>query len=266
MSSIYSWAILMQDREIEVYSPALSYSSFSIFTSSQVVAAYSNGLCDSVFVISKDDVIDPGIPTADCAKFTAIAVSSNGKYLALYSSSKDDTGGRVWVVSANFRNNIVSVTVPDSTPEQLAWCGSDSVVASWFGPTQNLVFMMGPKGQNITFSGIFSRVHLLTEIDGMRFLSCEKNEFVQKVPSGTQEISQSSRSRCSINPYSTHPQDLAHTHTHTHAHSFSWFSDPLVPVVTSSTKPGNILTARTPMPRTSCVRLRTTRTTRTTMP
>ena len=196
-----------------------------------MVAAYNNGLCDSVFVISKDDVIDPVIPPADCAKFTAIAVSANGKYLSLYSKdyTKDESGGRVWVVSANFRNNIVSVIVPNNTPDQLVWCGSDSVVASWFDETQNLVLMMGPKGQVIPFSGIFSRVHLLTEIDGMRFLSADKNEFVQKVPSGTQEISNSFRSRfpypptCSPAPLPqtyTHklcsPAPATHTHTHTH--------------------------------------------------
>src|SRR3954451_21195770 len=57
-------------------------------------------------------------------------------------------------------------------------CGTDSVVLYW----DKLVLMVGPFGDWIKYS-YDDAIYLVPEIDGVRIISSDKCEFLQKVPS-----------------------------------------------------------------------------------
>ncbi|KAI8822509.1 Vps16, N-terminal region-domain-containing protein [Fimicolochytrium jonesii] len=111
--------------------------------------------------------------------FLRMSVSPNGKFLALYTSE-----GKLWVVSTDFQKNLAEFSTNSANPPtQMTWCGTDSVVLHWPGT----VLMVGPFGDWIkyTYDGV---VHLVTEIDGLRIISNDKCEFLQRVPSATESI------------------------------------------------------------------------------
>ncbi|KAI9106064.1 Vps16, N-terminal region-domain-containing protein [Phlyctochytrium arcticum] len=111
--------------------------------------------------------------------FTSASVSPNGKFLALFTEE-----GRLWVVSTDFQKNLAEFATNSSTPPlQMTWCGTDSVVLHW----PDSVLMVGPFGDWIkyTYEGI---VRLVPEIDGLRIISNEKCEFLQRVPTSMEEV------------------------------------------------------------------------------
>ncbi|CAO3625786.1 unnamed protein product [Cunninghamella echinulata] len=111
--------------------------------------------------------------------FTKMAVSPNGKYLALFTAE-----GKLWVVSTDFEKNLSEyATKSKIPPQQLVWCGTDSVVMYW----DKIVLMIGPFGDWIKFS-YDEPIFLSSEIDGIRITSNDKCELLQKVPTSTEEI------------------------------------------------------------------------------
>ncbi|KAI8911364.1 Vps16, N-terminal region-domain-containing protein [Powellomyces hirtus] len=111
--------------------------------------------------------------------FTRMSVSPNGKFLALFTAD-----GRLWVLSTDFQNKLAEFsTSSDSPPIQMTWCGIDSVVLHW----PDTVLMVGPFGDWIKYS-FDGTVHLVSELDGVRIISTDKCEFLQRVPSATEAI------------------------------------------------------------------------------
>ncbi|CAG8504867.1 16310_t:CDS:10 [Funneliformis caledonium] len=111
--------------------------------------------------------------------FTKMAVSPNGKFLALFTAD-----GKLWVVSTDFNKNLSEFTTNfKAPPQQLIWCGTDSVVLYW----DKIVLMVGPFGDYIKYS-YDDTIYLVPEIDGVRVISSDKCEFLQKVPNVTEEI------------------------------------------------------------------------------
>ncbi|KAF9172947.1 hypothetical protein BGX21_004216 [Mortierella sp. AD011] len=111
--------------------------------------------------------------------FTKMSVSPDGKFLALFTSD-----GKLWVVSTDFRKNLSEfATRSHVPPQQLVWCGTDSVVLYW----DKIVLMVGPFGDWIKYS-YDDAIFLIPEIDGIRVISSEKCEFLQKVPDVTESI------------------------------------------------------------------------------
>ncbi|CAI2176411.1 4285_t:CDS:10 [Funneliformis geosporum] len=111
--------------------------------------------------------------------FTKMAVSPNGKFLALFTAD-----GKLWVVSTDFNKNLSEFTTNSKAPpQQLIWCGTDSVVLYW----DKIVLMVGPFGDYIKYS-YDDTIYLVPEIDGVRIISSDKCEFLQKVPNVTEEI------------------------------------------------------------------------------
>ncbi|KND02893.1 tethering complex subunit VPS16 [Spizellomyces punctatus DAOM BR117] len=111
--------------------------------------------------------------------FSGMSVSPNGKFLALFT-----TDGRLWVVSTDFQKNLAEFSTNSSTPPvQMTWCGTDAVVLHW----PDTVLMVGPFGDWIKYSyeGI---VHLVPEVDGVRIISDERCEFLQRVPTAIEDI------------------------------------------------------------------------------
>ncbi|KAL1915507.1 uncharacterized protein VTP21DRAFT_6631 [Calcarisporiella thermophila] len=111
--------------------------------------------------------------------FTKMSVSPNGKFLALFTAD-----GKLWVVSTDFQENLSEFSTKSKLPpQQLVWCGTDSVVLYW----DKIMLMVGPLGDWIKFS-CEDPAFLFPEIDGVRIITGEKCEFLQKVPSVTEDI------------------------------------------------------------------------------
>ncbi|OZJ06505.1 hypothetical protein BZG36_00636 [Bifiguratus adelaidae] len=111
--------------------------------------------------------------------FLKMAVSPNGKLLALFTVT-----GRVWVISSDFQQDYSSFNTESKVaPQQLVWCANDSVVLYW----DKVVLMVGPHGDFIKFS-YEEGIHLIPEIDGVRIITSDTCEFLQKVPDVTEDI------------------------------------------------------------------------------
>ncbi|CAG8569116.1 1317_t:CDS:10 [Ambispora gerdemannii] len=104
--------------------------------------------------------------------FTKMAVSPNGKFLALFT-----TDGKLWVVSTDFQKNLSEFATKSKVPpQQLVWCGTDSVVMYW----DKIVLMVGPFGDWIKHT-YDDAIYLVPEVDGVRVISSDKCEFLQKL-------------------------------------------------------------------------------------
>ena len=98
--------------------------------SPEVLAAIDNG---SVLNISYNSTKDLGISQGP---FTKMAVSPNGKLLACFTRD-----GILWVVSSDFSKNLSQFDTQSKVdPDQMVWCGADSVVLYW----DSILLMIGP--------------------------------------------------------------------------------------------------------------------------
>jgi len=68
-------------------------------------------------------------------------------------------------------------------PEQLVWCGVDSVLLYW----EEQLVMVGPYGDVVRFS-YDEPIVLIPECDGVRVLSNTYMEFLRRVPDSTVSI------------------------------------------------------------------------------
>eukprot|EP01135_Chromosphaera_perkinsii_P006872 Nk52_evm27s621 gene=Nk52_evmTU27s621 len=133
------------------------------------------GRDSTVFVVDVNEAQDQQM---NSGSFTQMTVSPNGKLIALFSVT-----GVLSVVSTDFQKSFTEYNSKTNvTPSQLCWCGTDSVIAAW----DNEVLMVGPFGgvKRYTYD---SSVFLIPEFDGIRILSNETHEFLQKVPSCVEE-------------------------------------------------------------------------------
>ncbi len=146
---------------------------FSLSQSVEVLLATSSGtvlLVDSLNV--QDQLLSMG-------PFTKMTVSPDGKLLACFTES-----GLLWVVPIDFSKNLSQFdTKSKIPPEQLVWCGGDSVVLYWEG----ILLMVGPYAdwQKYTYE---EAIHLIPECDGVRIISTRQCEFLQRVPDTIEDI------------------------------------------------------------------------------
>ncbi|KAI9777827.1 MAG: hypothetical protein M1839_008504 [Geoglossum umbratile] len=111
--------------------------------------------------------------------FTHISVSPNGRFVALYTEDK-----KLWVISSDFQKKLSEYDSRSrSIPKDVQWCGNNSVVLAW----EDEVHMVGPNGAASKYF-YDSRVHLVADIDGVRLITNDVCEFLQKVPDVTEEI------------------------------------------------------------------------------
>lgn len=106
--------------------------------------------------------------------FVKLAVSPNGRFFALYSEN-----GTVWVISSDFQRKLseLDTGMGNNWPREVVWCGNNSVVLCWDDEVQ----MMGPRGVALRYY-YEKKVHVIPDIDGVRIMSADKCEFLQKVP------------------------------------------------------------------------------------
>eukprot|EP00698_Gefionella_okellyi_P023700 TRINITY_DN8167_c0_g1_i1.p1 TRINITY_DN8167_c0_g1~~TRINITY_DN8167_c0_g1_i1.p1 ORF type:complete len:850 (-),score=211.21 TRINITY_DN8167_c0_g1_i1:1962-4364(-) len=111
--------------------------------------------------------------------FNKMAVAPTGKILACYTES-----GSLWVVSIDFQKNLSEFnTHKQDIPDQVVWCGTDSVLVCW----DRLVIMVGPFGDYIQYP-YDEPVYLVPESDGVRIVSNSLCEFVHRVPDSTHDV------------------------------------------------------------------------------
>lgn len=130
----------------------------------------------TVYVIDAAECEDRGL---EAGPFRHVSISPNGKFIALYT---DD--GKVWVISSDFQERFSEYESKVKTPpKDLQWCGNNAVVLAW----EDEIHLLGPSGAASNFE-YDSFVHLLPDIDGMRVVTGDVCEFLQKVPDSTEEV------------------------------------------------------------------------------
>ena len=79
---------------------------------------------DSVIVVDADAANDAGVPNGPITK---LSVAPNGQFVAAFTGE-----GKLVVWTADFGKFLSEfATQSDTPPEQVAWCGTDSVVLYW---------------------------------------------------------------------------------------------------------------------------------------
>ncbi|KAJ1801027.1 Vacuolar protein [Coemansia sp. RSA 2399] len=126
---------------------------------------------------AQDQLLDQG-------PYTRISVSPNGRLVALCSSSSSSS--RVQVASMDFQRSFSEYErTPPENPSDVAWCGSDAVVASFAAEA----VLIGPFGDTLAFEHD-APVHLVQELDGVRMFNGGVHEFLCKVGEDARSIFQ----------------------------------------------------------------------------
>ncbi|KAI0816380.1 vacuolar protein sorting-associated protein [Xylaria sp. FL0064] len=130
----------------------------------------------TVYVVDAADCEDRFL---DIGPFTHISASPNGKFAALYAAD-----GKTHVITSDFQDRLSEYDSRSQiTPKYLQWCGNDAVVIAW----EDEVNLVGP--QSAVASFVYEgRVHVIADHDGVRLLSNDVCDFVQKVPEVTDEV------------------------------------------------------------------------------
>ncbi|KAI0480552.1 Vps16, N-terminal region-domain-containing protein [Xylariaceae sp. FL0804] len=164
--------VLASPPEGEVHAWTIVPPNFTL--SRSVEALLSIG--STIYVVDATDCEDRFL---DIGPFTHITVSPNGKFAALYS-----TDGRAHVITADFQSRLSEYNSRSQiTPKYLQWCGNDAVVVAW----EDEVNVIGPNSAvaSYVYEG---RVHVIPDHDGVRLISNDVCDFVQKVPDVTDEV------------------------------------------------------------------------------
>ncbi|EFJ24200.1 hypothetical protein SELMODRAFT_101752 [Selaginella moellendorffii] len=130
----------------------------------------------TVMVVDGGSIQDQGTTIGPLGKMVA---SPNGSYVACFTHD-----GRLLVVTSDFSKTISEFDTQSALPpEQLIWCGMDSVLLY----SDDSVLMVGPYGDWTKYT-YDEPVVLIPECDGVRILSNTFMEFLQRVPDTTVSI------------------------------------------------------------------------------
>ena len=155
-----------------IYSWSLIPPSYTLSRSVEVLLAVGK----TIYVVDATDADDRILENGP---FRHVSVSPNGHFIALYT---DD--GKVWVVSSDFQNKLSEYDSKARTvPKDVQWCGNNSVALAW----EDEVHMVGPNGAALKYF-FDGWVHLLADVDGVRLITNEVCEFLQKVPEDSEEV------------------------------------------------------------------------------
>ncbi|KAL8768887.1 MAG: hypothetical protein Q9209_004941 [Squamulea sp. 1 TL-2023] len=130
----------------------------------------------TIYVVDASETEDRVLPNGP---FKHISVSPNGLYVTLYTED-----GMVWVITSDFQNKIGEYESKAKTPpKDVQWCGNDAVMLAW----EDEVHLIGPNGASLRYY-FDGWVHLLPDIDGVRLVTNDVCEFLQKVPDCTEHV------------------------------------------------------------------------------
>ncbi len=92
--------------------------------------------------------------------------------------------GVIWIGSSDFRRKFCEHDAQCMSPAvQLVWCGSGAVVLN----LGSVLLVLSPNRDNFTLI-LDSTSHVCPEVDGLRIITNNSHEFLQKVPLPNQEI------------------------------------------------------------------------------
>ncbi|KAK1404751.1 putative vacuolar protein sorting-associated protein 16-like [Heracleum sosnowskyi] len=130
---------------------------------------------DQILKVEEDEVKQLNV---DVGPIQKMAVSQNAKYLAAFTHD-----GRIVIMPMDFSDIAFEHTYESALPpEQLAWCGMDSVLLYW----DDMLLMVGVGGSVQYFYD--EPLIIIPECDGARILSNTSMEILQRVPDSTVSI------------------------------------------------------------------------------
>ncbi|EKG16533.1 Vps16 [Macrophomina phaseolina MS6] len=130
---------------------------------------------ETIYVVDATDCEDRMLQRGP---FRYTSVSPNGSFVALYTEDS-----KVWVVSSDFQNKLSEYDSRARTvPKDMQWCGNSAVVLAW----EDEIHLVGPNGSATKFF-YDSWVHLLPDVDGIRVLTNDVCELIQRVPDVSEE-------------------------------------------------------------------------------
>lgn len=136
------------------------------------------GVGDRVVAVDDEGTQDLG---REIAPLQRMAISLNGKFVAAFTHD-----GRLVVLPTDFHTVILEYHCESALPpQQIAWCGVDSVLLYW----DETLLVVGPNGDPINYT-YDEPIVLIPECDGVRILSNSSMEFLQRVPDSTVSIFQ----------------------------------------------------------------------------
>jgi len=92
--------------------------------------------------------------------------------------------GKVWVVSGDWSDKLSEYDSRVKTvPKDMQWCGSNAVALAW----EDEVHLIGPNGA-VTKFYYDAWIHLLPDVDGLRLLTNDVCEYLQKVPDACVDV------------------------------------------------------------------------------
>lgn len=173
----------------QVHSWTLIPPAYTLSRSVEVLLAIDQTIHVVDIAESEDRMLDIG-------PFTHISVSPNGRFVALYTEA-----GKAYVITSDFQNRLSEYDSRARTPpKDVQWCGNDAVVVAW----EDEVHIVGPN--NAAAKHYYDgRVHVIagmsqepskyltptydgSDHDGVRLITNDVCDFVQKVPEVTDDV------------------------------------------------------------------------------
>ncbi|KAI1393847.1 vacuolar protein sorting-associated protein 16 [Hypoxylon trugodes] len=163
---------LTMPPEGEVHAWTIISPSFTLSRSVEVLLSIGK----TVYVVDKTECEDRFL---DIGPFSHISVSPNGKFAALYAAD-----GKAHVITADFQSRLSEYDSRSQLiPKYLEWCGNDAVVIAW----EDEVNVVGPN--NAVAPYVYEgRIHVIADHDGVRLITNDVCDFIQKVPDVTEEV------------------------------------------------------------------------------
>lgn len=146
---------------------------------------------NSILVVDNLESVDQRISRGP---FSHVSPSPNGRLLALLNRD-----GLLWVVSTDFQRSLAEFNTQtvgaDGFVNQVEWCSNDAILLTW----NNLAILVGPSGDTLRYVLqcsivcfkhdsasmrylYFGSLFAVTEIDGVRVISGDVCDLIQKVP------------------------------------------------------------------------------------
>lgn len=163
---------LAQPPEGEVFAWTIISPTFTLSRSVEVLLSLER----TIYVVDATDCEDRFL---DIGPFTNISVSPNGKFAALYAAD-----GIAHVITADFQSRLSEHDSKSKIPPKyLEWCGNDAVVVAW----DDEVNVVGPNNAVASFF-YEGRIHIIPDHDGVRLITNDVCDFLQRVPGVTDEV------------------------------------------------------------------------------
>lgn len=135
----------------------------------------------SIIVVSTDTTaVDAHLEGLLSSVLLMMGVSPGGKYVATLGED-----GVLTVLDSAFERKMVEFETKATTPpEQLVWCGEDSVVLTW---ADKGLLLIGPFGDWLKFN-FDEALHVVQESDCVRIITASHHEMIQRVPNPLRNI------------------------------------------------------------------------------